>query len=185
MAKRRRNDKAWLLATAKAVAIELKRHSPGTRLRIRMPTRATTTNTDGWAVVIGDLGKNQPRLEIWFDRFSGYPERKLYACFRSKVRPPLIAITKPVARKLWPIRLVTSKDTSQGKFLALANRLGSSEFNVPILEKYWDGGTFNGIYDPTRETAQTVSRTVLYARRGIFCGRGSRAATGQYGRRTA
>jgi len=152
-----RQDRAWLLATAKAVAAELKIHSAGTRLRIRIPSRVAATNTDGWAVRIGDLGKNQPRLEIWFDRFSGYPERKLFACFCSWERPQILSITKRVSRKLWPARVVTDNDLPDDKRVVLAERLGRSEFNSPILEKYEDGGTFYGIYDPTRETTERVS----------------------------
>jgi 5-methylcytosine-specific restriction endonuclease McrA len=143
--------------TSKAVAEELKLHIEGTKLRIRIPSRATTTNTDGWRAIIGDLGKKKPRLEIWFDRFPGYPERKLYACFFSVDRQKMITITKRVSRKLWPIRTVTSKDTYEEKYLALSDRLKRSEFNAPILEKYPDGGTYYGIYDPTRESSGKVS----------------------------
>ena len=157
MAVKVRQDKAWLLATAKVVAERLKSHSEGTRLRIRIPSGAGTTNTDGWFAVIGDLGKNQPRLEVWLDRFSGYPDRKLYACFRSEARQQMTAITKHVSRKLWPTRLVTAEDTDEDKHLVLAERLGRSEFNTPILEKYRDGRTFYGIYDPTREASERIS----------------------------
>lgn len=152
-----RQDGAWLLATAKAVATRLKSLCEGTRLRIRIPRRVDTTNTYGWCTVIGDLGRKQPKLEVWFDRFSGYPERKLYACFRSKARTPLVVITKRVSRKLWPIRVIKPKDTDGEKFLVLTKRLGRSEFNAPILEKYPRGSTFFGIYDPTRESSERVS----------------------------
>lgn len=152
-----RQDRAWLLTTAKSVAERLKLHGEGTRLRIRIPGRATKTNTDGWSAVIGDPGKNRPRLEVWFDGFSGYPERKLYACFRSEVRQQVTSITKRVSRKLWPARVVTTEDTAEGKPVVLAQRLGRSEFNTPILEQYSGGLTFYGIYDPTRETAERVS----------------------------
>jgi 5-methylcytosine-specific restriction endonuclease McrA len=153
-----RQNRAWLLATAREVAARLKHHREGTRLRIRIPTRTATTNTDGWSAIIGDFGKNQPRLEVWFDRFAGYPERKLYACFQSQARAPMIALTKRVSRRLWPIRVVTLKDTDYEKFLVLDERLRRSEFNAPILEKYPGGKTFFGIYAPTRETAERVSQ---------------------------
>ena len=152
-----KQNRAWLLATAKAVAQRLKLRSEGTHLRIRIPSRSTTTNTDGWSAIIGDLGKGQARLEVWFDRFSGYSERKLYACFRTEVRPQITSITKRVARKLWPARVVTMDDTEEEKYLVLAERLARSEFNLPVLEQYDHGETFYGIYDPTRETAERVS----------------------------
>jgi 5-methylcytosine-specific restriction endonuclease McrA len=152
-----RQDKAWLLATAKTVAEKLELHSKGTRLRIRIPNRAWISNTDGWYAVLGDLGKNQPRLEVWYDRFSGYSQRKLYACFRSQILRQMTAITKRVARKLWPARIVTMDDIDEEKFVVLRERLGRSEFNEPVMEKYVEGRTFYGIYDPTRETADRVS----------------------------
>lgn len=151
-----RQDKARLLATAREVAAHLKLHSVGTRLRIRIPSRVWVSNTDGWYVAIGDLGKRQPRLEIWVDRFSGYPERKFYACFRAEIRQQLTAITKRVGRELWPVRVVASEDTTDEPHLALALRLGRSEFNAPILEKYEGGRTFYGIYDPTKATKERI-----------------------------
>lgn len=152
-----KQDRAWLLATARAVASDLKRHCEGTRVRIRIPNLATVTNTDGWRAIIGDLGKGQPLLEIWFDRFSGYPQRKLCACFRSEARQPITSITKRVARKLWPVRIVTMNDTEDGKFFVLAERLARSEFNAPVMEKYEGGLTYYSIYDPTKETAKRAS----------------------------
>jgi hypothetical protein len=112
-----RQDRAWFLATAKAVAKSLKQRSDGTSLRIRIPGQATDTNTDGWRTVIGDLGRGKPRLEIWFDRFSGYPERKLYACFFTMNRQQITAITKQVSKTLWPVRQITMADTLDEKFL--------------------------------------------------------------------
>ncbi|MCA9072006.1 MAG: HNH endonuclease [Planctomycetaceae bacterium] len=157
MSQTSRRDGSWVLAVAKAVAERLKLHAEGTRLRVRKPRRATMGNTDGWCVGIGDLGKDQPRLEIWFDRFSGYAERKLYAGFRSENRQQILAITKRADEKLWPVRTITSKDYEVEKFLVLDQRLERSEFNSPILEKYADGETYYGIYDRTRETSERIS----------------------------
>jgi 5-methylcytosine-specific restriction endonuclease McrA len=157
MKSRPRQDRAWLLAIGKAVADRLRIHGEGTRLRVRIPRRATNTNTDGWSVIVGDLGKGQPRIEVWFDRFSGYRQRKLYACFRSEACRQITSITKRVGRELWPIRIITTGDTDMGRFLVLGERLARSEFNTPVLEKYRGGRTFYGIYDPTRETTERVS----------------------------
>jgi 5-methylcytosine-specific restriction endonuclease McrA len=96
-------------------------------------------------------------LEVWFDRFSGYPERKLYAGFSSQVRPQIVSITKHVSRKLWPTRVVNREDTTQEKYWFLKKRLGRFEFNIPILEKYYRGKTFFGIYDPTRATSKEAN----------------------------
>jgi len=153
--KKARQNRAWLLAIARAVATQLKPHRKGTPLRIRTPNRAVPTNTDGWKAIVGNLGSGQPRLEIWLDRFAGYPDRKLYACFQSQTRPQMLAITKRVSRRLWPTRIVTLSDTDEEKFLVLKKRLRRVEFSAPLLEKYPRGKTFFGIYDPTPETSGT------------------------------
>ncbi|HJN07147.1 MAG TPA: HNH endonuclease [Pirellulaceae bacterium] len=153
-----KHDRRWLLATAKSIAEQLRAHSEGTRLRLRIPHRAKITNTDGWSTVIGDLGRNQPRLEVWFDRFSGYADRKLYAGFRSEIRQQIISITNRVDEKLWPVRVVTPSDyDEEHKALVLDERLGRAEFNRPVLEKNPGGRTFYGIYDQTRDTAALIS----------------------------
>lgn len=152
-----RQDKARLLANAKAVATKLKPHRGGTRLRIRIPSRSQAVRTDGWSAVLGDLGKGEPRLEIWFDRITRYPNRKLYAAFYAPDRRKIISITKRVSRKLWPVRTIESADTTEDKYLVFTKPLRRSEFNAPILEKYANGNTFYGIYDPTRATPARVN----------------------------
>ena len=156
-----RQNKAWLRATAKVIAENLKPRSEGTNLYIRKPSEGTTTNTDGWRVTIGDLGKEKLRLEIWFDRFSGYSDRKLYACFSSKNTKQIPSIIKRLSRNMWPVRKVSTDDTIENKsnegFLSLAERIGRYEFNAPVFEEYEGGRSFFGIYDPTRETSGKIN----------------------------
>ncbi len=149
MRKPKRQGKTWLFAIAKAVANELKRRCNGANLRIRLPQKATTTNTDGWRARIGDLGNGQPRLEIWFDRFTRYDERKLWAGFYSPQNKIITKIADRVARKLRPHRVITEKDVGGDKLVLLRKRLPRNEFYVPIFEKY-TGNSFYGIYDQTR-----------------------------------
>ena len=150
-------DHRELLRVAKAIAGKLKSNSHGTPLAIRMPTAAPTSNTDGWYVVIGNLGPKQPRLEVWFDRFSGYPERKFWACFHSEQRRQITSITKRVSKNLWPIKDITTADTTNEGSISLFKRLKRDEFNKPILEQYADGRTFFGIYDQTLKTNSEVN----------------------------
>ena len=154
MKPRLRQDKAWLLSNARSVAQKLRTLSEGTRLRVRIPRRASPTETDGWFTIVADLGRGQPRLEIWFDRITGYPQRKFYAGFYAPERTTITALTRRVSRKLWPIRTVGHSDTIKGRYLVFSTRLQRSEFNEPVLEKYLRGSTFYGIYDPTRATSE-------------------------------
>jgi len=81
-----RHDKTWLLKVAKELALHLRLQASGTGLKIRQSAKiiATTTETAGWSATIGSLGKGQPTAEIWLDKFSGHPDRKLYVCFYSR-----------------------------------------------------------------------------------------------------
>ena len=73
-----------MLDTATTIADRLNRDKEGTGLRIRMPNHVwQTADTKGWMVGIGDLGMDRAILEIWYDRFTGYPDRKLWAGFCS------------------------------------------------------------------------------------------------------
>jgi 5-methylcytosine-specific restriction endonuclease McrA len=150
--------KKWLLKVAKLVATELRPHNAGTGLRIRVPTAVVATNTAGWSAVIGRLPKSEVRLVVWFDRITGHRDRKLYAAFHAPFRNGILNITKRVARKLWPVRTVGLDDTVEDGHLYFAKRLQRSHFNAPILEKYVEGHTFYGIYDPTPLRSQQPER---------------------------
>lgn len=151
----------WLLAMAQAVARDLKSHVIGTRLRVRVPHRATTTTTDGWAATIGSLGRKGPRLEIWLDRFTSHKDRKLYACFHSEDRRQMTTMTRRVGKKLVPIRVLTDDDTNGTRYVTLTRKLPRAQFNLPILEKYSEGTSYYGLYDVTNRSRSTVSRQFL------------------------
>lgn len=168
MSKNPKHDRAWLLANSRAIAARLKTFRTGTRLRIRIPHATARVNTDGWSATIGDLGKGTPKLEVWLDRFSGYRQRKLFACFRSHNRYSLLAMKTHVHRRLWPARTITTAEIDEGRDFVLRKRLGRSEFNTPILEKYRGGVTFYGIYDLTRQATGGISRNFCSRAQSFF-----------------
>jgi 5-methylcytosine-specific restriction endonuclease McrA len=153
---KKRRNKAWLRGVANIIAEELRLRSNGTSLRIRLARSATTTNTDGWRCRIGDIGKNQPKLEIWFDRFPGHGNRNLWAGFYTADKRKIISIANTVAKNLRPCRLLTLEDLTDGKIVSLQKPLRRSEFNVPILEKY-RVDCFYGIYNPTNADSEKTN----------------------------
>lgn len=158
----------WLLSIAKEIVSQLKSHSRNTPIHIRRPNHVQQTLTNGWSVRIGDLGKGQAKLEIWYDRFSGHADRKLNACFYSGNSKSIQRLTKDISRNLWPVRVVTIKDTISDDFVMLNNRLKRDEFNVPILETYIkQRHHFFGFYDPTRIIQGSIS-TTFYDRAVAF-----------------
>lgn len=161
-----RNDRARLLRAAKEIARQLQFQATGARIRVRVPYRTSKPLTDGWRAIVGNLGRKRPKLEVWLDRFSGYPDRRFWFGFFSSSRPSVVSITKRVRRSLYPIRVITTDDTKNEKFFALRQRLRRSEFNAPLLEKY-DDETFFGVYDRTstvspRTDAQLCERAVSF-----------------------
>jgi 5-methylcytosine-specific restriction endonuclease McrA len=122
-----------------------------------VPSVATDTNTDGWSAVLGQIHAEGPRLELWLDRFTGYPERKFFACFRAESRRRITAISKQVNRRLWPVHTIEVDDINDGKVFALKQQLRGSQFNSPIRENYSNGKTFYGIYDPTKSTSAPIN----------------------------
>jgi 5-methylcytosine-specific restriction endonuclease McrA len=148
-----RRGKRWLLALARRVAANLKEVRHGTCLRIRTPSRATWTDTDGWYAVIGDLGPRQPRLEVWLDRYSGYPDRKFWYGFYFYREKRLQEISAGVSRGLLPIRTITWRDVNRRE-RALTERLPRDQFNAPLLEKYGSEGAFFGVFDRTSHSIE-------------------------------
>jgi hypothetical protein len=155
------HNKAWLLSTAKVLAIALKPNLRGAHWSIRIPKlkHVYETETDGWAVRINRGAADRPRLEVWLDRFTKHSERKLYVGFRigADVSP---AMKKAVAG-LSPHRVIKDKETSKGKLMQLLKPLPRSEFNHPIRELYRTHEWF-GLFDFGRSTASSSSRFLAH-----------------------
>ena len=154
-------SRVYLLATARLITSELRLQSKGAGVRLITPNAVFSTNTDGWCVTIGSMGKSKPRLEIWFDKFTKGLDRKLYACFRAKDKSQIEAITKRVSAKLWGIKILDSDDLIENSFVALGKRLPRADFDLPVLETYENGPSRYGIYDPTSKILGKVNRTFV------------------------
>lgn len=153
--KRVRED-AWLLRVARRIAQELRPQAVGTSLRVRRPQRVHSTDTGGWLAVIGNAGKGKPSLEIWLDRYSGFSERKFYACFFGKDERVIRSLAGS-SKSLWAVREVTDDDVTEGETKQLKRRLRQNEFNEPVLENYAGLNThFFGFFDRTQGTTARI-----------------------------
>jgi 5-methylcytosine-specific restriction endonuclease McrA len=139
------NDKRHLVEIARDVAKVLKPCAKEYRLRVRLHASSSATETDGWRVTIGDLGKGRPTIQIWLDRFARQEDKTLSAWFEGN-RKQIKGITQRVKKHLTPVRVVTTKDTEEGKYLRLSVPLKANEMELPIHEKHEDEETFFGIY---------------------------------------
>lgn len=138
-------EKKELIRIAKAVAARLKVSAADSPLKVRSPAQCSATHTDGWRVMIGNLGRGRPTVQIWLDRFAGKDDRTLSAWFEG-TRTQIKVLVQRVEKKLSPVRVVTSSDTEGAKHLRLLKPLKRNELEFPIHEKHADGETFFGIY---------------------------------------
>lgn len=153
-----KNDRSWLLKTAQMIVEELRARRNGTTLRVRIPKKPHNSDTDGWAVIIGNLGKGRPGLEIWLDRFTHLPARKFYATFYSKKERAIRTLAFR-SKALWPVRKLTDDDLAGSGVTKMKNKLQPGEFNEPVLENYRDRGHhFFGFYDPTTGPSEKAAQ---------------------------
>lgn len=138
-------DKRLLLEIARSIAQALKPWAGNSALRVRLPARSSATQTDGWRVTIGDLGKGRPIVQVWLDRFAGKSDRTLSAWFEG-TQGQIKVVTQRVKKRLTPVRVITVNDTEEGKHLRLLKPLKAKELELPFHEKHADGETFFGIY---------------------------------------
>lgn len=137
-----------LLSVAKKIAFELKLQKGRSKLRIRMPNSPQRSNTDGWYARIGDLGKNQPVIEVWLDRFIPTHNRELSIWFVSDDMSLIHELTAKIAKRLWPVRNISSDEIDGDAHLALSSTLTTSELKVPILVEHFQRG-FYGFFGQT------------------------------------
>lgn len=161
-------DKALLRRTAQAIYEELERRTDGTSLELRWPGRIGETNTGGWRMFLGSLGKGQPRLQVWFDRFSGRKTRKFWYGFYIDDLDKLRLLAKQASKKLPTHRKITEKHAMHGDFFALKRPLRQNEFSVPILEEYCREDGYFGKYDLSHRPADDNINFQICARAAAF-----------------
>ena len=107
-------------------------------------------------------------MEIWFDKFSGSDQRKLYFGFNTREHRALKSLANGVAKKLRPHRTITDADLGKRALVALAERLRRDEYGVPLFERYRNGWNFYGIYDPTVRLHPSAINPHFCARAAAF-----------------
>jgi 5-methylcytosine-specific restriction endonuclease McrA len=154
-----RQDKTLLLNTAREVFEELSNRTEGTSFRLRWPSRVGVVPTGGWRAKIGDLGKGQPRLQIWLDRFAGHDTRKFNFCFYWADRTKMRRLANRAAKQLPVHRRITEKDTERDGYSFLSEPLHRDEFGPVILEEYRGKWCYYGIYLSVGKNPKLCVRT--------------------------
>jgi 5-methylcytosine-specific restriction endonuclease McrA len=156
-----------LLNTAKAISDGLLQRRFGTRLKVRRKLDPYETDTNGWGATVGYLGKGWPSLEIWYDRFSGSSDRRLYAGFLTEDSQKIDALCKLAKNKLSPVRTISDKDIKKHPFSSLTNKLARNHLNMIVREDYdlTSRNHFLGIYDS--RTASSNGHIMQFADRAV------------------
>jgi len=135
---------------ARAVASRLEKQIEGNLIKItnRRSLLPRETNTDGWNIGLGKVMRRQLRMDIWLDKYSGYPERKMWYGFVSSERTAINELEKLARQEFGkPKWIIREKDYKGiGDTVTLRKRLDRSFFGSPIPE-YYDGIFYYGVYD--------------------------------------
>ena len=175
------NDKAFLRSVAESLRDSLLESGIGTPLTIRRRLRLEFGYTDGWFVSVAGLKGWNCTLQVWLDRFAGYPQRKLYYGFCSNQKTDIKKLERRARPFFGEPKVITLEDTHKvGKATwLLAKRLAKSEFGRPALEIYQTTEerwlNYYGIYVTEgtglsrNKQRRLVERITEYARTVVEC----------------
>jgi hypothetical protein len=131
-----RNDD-YLRRVAVTVTQQLASSSASNALNVsrREEPDIRKSDTAGWWTRLGSLQNGKIDVELWYDRFIGHPDRKLWIGFHSS---GLSAIRRFVTRGSFDIGeddIVPNRSTGGWMVRKSRRRI---YFSRPVLEKYWD-----------------------------------------------
>ncbi len=163
-------DKQRLKRAAQLVRDELQPRQAAENVLWRVPLRSKPTYTDGWFLKLGTLGRNQPHLELWLDRWPNRSVRDFYFGFYSPQPQIISRLMKRLPKHLSPVSTLSAGDyeqTRRGVWL-LRDTLKRRDFNRPIYEHYHGCYCFFGMYHPTQDTTARGNRVAARRASAFF-----------------
>ena len=95
------------------------------------------TETDGWRVDLRYISSIKCHVELWFDRWTAYEERKLWYGFYSPDKEVITTFAKEYSIIDTQPYIITDKDVNfNSKNLKLNQKLLRKRFEIPNLELY-------------------------------------------------
>jgi 5-methylcytosine-specific restriction endonuclease McrA len=163
-------DKQFLRELAKAAHMELRNRHLGKPFRISTKVRVYSTRSAGWAVTLGSFSGYQTSAEVWIDRFTGHPTRKVYYALMASKKDGLARLAKKAGREFGSHLSVYLKELNQdSNYFRLIKRLAKSRFGKPVYERYPEHKEFYyGIYEFDRTGLQRNEFTRLVERTADF-----------------
>ena len=128
-----------------------------------------TYKTDGWKVVLGNLGRGTPRLELWLDRYPVAKHRCFwFGFFSNNKRVIKTLITGAPSHLSKPGKLTNTDYKLEGGLYALKNRFKAKDFDQPFYEEYFGKYLYFGQFDATDSTSQSAARAVAKRAATLF-----------------
>lgn len=119
---------------------------------------------------LGTLGRNQPHLELWLDRWPNRSARDFYFGFYSPQRQVINRLLKRLPKHLTPLFTLSTGDYKQvrpGVWL-LRDTMKPRDYNRPIYEEYHGCRFFYGIYHSNRTVAARGDRIAAQRASAFF-----------------
>jgi predicted HNH restriction endonuclease len=149
-------DKKFLKTLARGVHTGLLNRRLGYPFRIKGKFSIRSTNSDGWSATIGTFSGYQCYADIWLDRFTAHPRRKIYYCLYSPKKDGLAELAKAAQNRFGKHLSIYLKHWDQNSpHCRLAKQLAKARFGHPIYERYpGNREFFYGIYEYDRTGLQ-------------------------------
>jgi 5-methylcytosine-specific restriction endonuclease McrA len=163
-----RQDKRRLRRVAELIRDDLLSLDESAEIRWRNTIRCDNTNTAGWAVDLGGLGRAKPILQLWLDRYPGPSRRYFWFGFYSPNSQSVRWLIKRQPESMQPVREIGNQDFEAigSSTYLLRKSLPQSQFARPIYETYYNKRwNFYGIFDRTPPSTARIDRRI--ARRAI------------------
>jgi hypothetical protein len=149
-------DRRFLKKLAATVQGQLQQRHLGLPFRLAPKVRVRETNSDGWAATLGNFMGYRTTAEVWIDRFTGHPTRKVYYTLTASQGEGLARLAKEARRELGKhLSLYHSDWDEESDQSRLAKRLAKSRFGHPVYERYpANKEYFYGVYEFDRTGLQ-------------------------------
>src|SRR6266545_3606128 len=103
-------DKDRISRVAQLIRSGLDGEDGAAQVKWRRRFSTSATNTQGWMVRLGSLGRGKPYLEVWLDRYAGRRKRYFWFGFYSPNPHAMRQLIRYQSDSLQPVRTLGDAD---------------------------------------------------------------------------
>ena len=155
-------DKKLFRLSVETLRNELRASSEGSPVRCVERLKIRTNYVGGWYCVVAGLGRGQPRLELWLDRYPSRQSRRFYCGFYCSNKAPIKKLISAAPNYLKPKKTLSNKHFEKVRpgFWSLADSFGTKDYSARYFEEYYGRNYFYGIYDSQKPKNSKIARSV-------------------------